>query len=60
MPDDVFDRFKFTRQDDKEARRFTLTDEPLARLEVTVGSTSRAPGRRSVRLSLCITRLQST
>ena len=41
MADDVFDRFKFTRQDDKEARLFTLTDEPLARLEVNVGSTSR-------------------
>lgn len=41
MADDVFDRFKFTCQDDKEARLSTLTDEPLARLEVNVGSTSR-------------------
>ena len=39
MADDVFDRFKFTCQDDKETRLFTLTDEPLARLE-DVGSTS--------------------
>jgi len=41
LADDVFDRFKFTCQDDKEARLFTPTDEPLARPEVNVGSTSR-------------------
>jgi hypothetical protein len=41
MAGDVFDRFKFTCQDDKEARLFTLTDEPLATVKVNVGSTSR-------------------
>ena len=30
-----------TCQDDKEAWLFTLTDDPLAKLEVNVGSTSR-------------------
>jgi len=37
LADNVFHRFEFTFEDDKEARLFTLTDEPLVRLKVNVG-----------------------
>jgi hypothetical protein len=39
--------FEFTVEDDKEARLFTFTDEPLAGLERNVGS-SRWGGRKAV------------
>jgi len=41
LANDVFDRFEFTFEDDKEARLFTFTDEPLAGLEGNVGSSPR-------------------
>jgi hypothetical protein len=41
LADDVFDGFEFTFEDDEEARLFTFTDEPLARLEMNVGRASR-------------------
>ncbi len=43
LADDIFDGFEFTFEDDEEARLFTFTDEPLARLEVNVGRASREP-----------------
>jgi hypothetical protein len=41
LADDIFDGFEFTFEDDEEARLFTFTDEPLARLELNVGRASR-------------------
>jgi hypothetical protein len=41
LANDVFDRFEFTFEDDKEARILTFTDEPLSGLEGNVGSSPR-------------------